>query len=124
MKTTHNDRALVNFSSPDPITNHIVVSRVLPDHSVEPIGIIYPDFGNEEISAMYASTDNQGAMLFPPTSDFIDLENRFERYAKELAEKSFMEDMNRKANEFGGREESIKGLRRFKLNLEVKLLSR
>mgnify|MGYP001588736199 CR=1 FL=1 len=124
MKNRHNDIRLVRFSAPDPITNHIVVSRILSDHRAEPIGIVYADFENGENSTMYVSINNQGAVLFPPTFDFIDLENRFERYAKELAEKSFMEDMNRKAEELGEREESIKGLRRLKFNLETELFSR
>ena len=124
MENTQKDRMLIRFSTPDPITNLIVVSRVLPDHSAEPIGIIYPDFGNGENSAMYVSTNNQSTVLFPPTSDFIDLENRFKKYAKELAEKSFIEEMNRKEEELGEREESIKGLRRLKFNLATKLMNR
>ena len=124
MENIQKDKMLVRFSTPDPITNAIVVSRVLPDNSAEPIGRIYPDFGNGEDSVMYVSTNDQGKLLFPPTSDFVDLENKFEKYAKELAEKSITEEMNARAEEFEEREESIKGIRRWKLLLKTKLINR
>lgn len=124
MDAIQKDRILIKFSTPDPIARAIAVSRVLPDHSTEPIGTVYADFGNGESSTMYVSTNNQGEVLFPPTPDFNDLENRFERYAKELAEKSFMEDMNRKAEEIEEREGAIQDLRRLKFNLETELFSR
>jgi hypothetical protein len=124
MKKIQKDRRPIRFSSPDPITSSITVSRVLSDKSSEPIGKIYPDFGNGEDSAMYVSTDSLGNALFPPTSDFVDLESRFERYAKELPERLLAEDMNGGAKGFGEREESIKGLRRWGFNLKTKLISR
>ena len=71
MKNIQKDRTLVRFSTPDPITNAIVVSRALPDHSTEPIGEIYPDFGNGENSAMYASANTHGEELFPSTSGLL-----------------------------------------------------
>ena len=123
MKKSLTDRVLVEFSKPDNM-NTVIVSRVLPDNSAEPIGKIYPDFGNGEDPAMYISANNQGEELFPPTSDFVDLENKFEKYSKELAEKSLIEEMNIRAEEFEEREESIKGIRRWKFRLETKLINR
>ena len=124
MENRQKDRTLVRFSTPDPITNAILVSRVLPDHHAEPIGKVYPDFGDGEDVAMYVSSNNHGERLFAPTSDFIDLENQFEKYAKELAEKSLTDEMNRRAEEFIEREESINGLRRLKFNLTARVMSR
>ena len=43
MKKVSGDRVFVKFSKPDPITNAIVVSRVLPDYTTEPIGKINSD---------------------------------------------------------------------------------
>lgn len=113
MENIHKNRTLVRFSAPDPDTNSIVVSRVLPDNSAEPIGKIYPDFGDGEDFTMYISANIHGEVLFPATPDFVDLENKFEKYSKELAEKSLVEGME--AEDFEKREETIKSLRNWKI---------
>lgn len=111
MENIQKDSMLIRFSSPDPNTNSIIVCRVLPDNSTEPVGRIYPDLGNGEGSAMYISTNIHGEVLFPPTSDFVDLENKFEKYSKELVEKSLTEEMNARADEYEEREKSIASIR-------------
>jgi hypothetical protein len=114
MENIQKDKTLVRFSSPDPNTNSIIVSRVLPDDSAEPIGKIFPDFGNGEDSVMYISVNNNGEMLFPATSDFVDLENKFEKYSKELVEESLAEEMKARADEYEKREAYILGIRYWK----------
>ena len=114
----------VKFSTPDPITNIIVVSRVLPDNTTEPFGNIYADFRGGEDSAMYISTDNNGRALFPPTDDFIDLEIKFIKYSQELSKKSLTEEMKSRADEFEKRKEFIKEVRRWKIKPDTKLISR
>jgi hypothetical protein len=112
MKNAQKDKMLVRFSTPDPNTNTIVASRVLPDNSEEPIGMIYPDFGREEDSITYISVNNQGRILFPPTADFVDLENKFGGYAKELTEKAITENLRDEAETLIEREKAIKHLRK------------
>ena len=124
MKRVKDERILIEFSKPDPITNTIVVSRVLPDNKTESIGKINSDLDDRTGSVIYISTNNQGDEVFPPSSDFIDIENRFEEYAKELAEISLTEDMKAKADEFENRDYTLKGLRRWKLRLETNLINR
>ena len=124
MKKISGDRVFIKFSKPDLITNAIVVSRVLPDNTAEPIGKIYSDIDDKTGSVMYISTNNQGEEIFSPTVDFIDIENNFERYAKELSEKSLTEEMEVQADEFKKRDEALKGLRRWKIRLETKLINR
>ena len=124
MKNFRKDRMLIKFSKPDSITNAIVVSRVLPDNTAEPIGKIHSDIDDKTGSVMYISTNNQGEEIFSPTVDFIDIENNFERYAKELSEKSLTEEMEVQADEFKKRDEALKGLRRWKIRLETKLINR
>ena len=124
MKNFRKDRMLIKFSKPDLITNAIVVSRVLPDNTAEPIGKIYSDIDDKTGSVMYISTNIQGEEIFSPTVDFIDIENNFERYAKELSEKSLTEEMEVQADEFKKIDEALKGLRRWKIRLEPKLINR
>jgi len=119
MKKTMTDRVLVEFSKPDN-TNTVIVSRVLPDHSTEPIGKVSPDLSNGEDSLIYISTNNQGEEIYPPTADFIEIENRFEKYAKELAGRSFEEEMISEAEKIKEREGSITSIRNWKIkNREV-----
>ncbi|MFH0866631.1 MAG: hypothetical protein V1904_10570 [Bacteroidota bacterium] len=115
MKNLQKDRTLIRFSAPAPFINEVIVSRVLADNSTEPIGKVYPDLRNEGDSIIYISTDNNGDEIFPPTSDFIEVETRFEKYAKELAEISLVEGITAESEEFEKREETIKNLRNCKI---------
>ena len=118
MKKISGDRVFVKFSKPDPITNIITVSRVLPDNTVEPIGKIYSELDRTG-SVMYISANNQGEEIFPPTADFIEIEKHFERYANEISEKSKNESLEIKAEELINRERSIRTIRQWKFkNLE------
>ena len=110
MRKPQTVRGIVEFSKPDNM-NTVTVFRVLPDSSTEPIGRIYPDLSNGEDSLIYISTNNQGEELFPPTADFIEIEERFKNYAKELSEISFTEYMKAEAEKYVKREESIKSIR-------------
>lgn len=113
------DRVLVEFSKPDN-TNTVIVSRVLPDHSTEPIGKVSPDLSNGEDSLIYISTNNQGEEICSPTADFIEIESQFEKYAKALAGRSFEEDMISEAEKIKEREGSITSIRNWKIkNREV-----
>jgi hypothetical protein len=116
MKKSLVERTLVKFSTLDPFINEITVYRVLPDNSEEPIGKVFPDLRNEEDSVIYVSTNNHGEEIFPPTSDFVGLENMFEKYAKELAEKSLVEGLEAEVDEYEKREEAMNSIRNWKIN--------
>lgn len=123
MKKT-NDERTVKFSAPDPSTNIIKVSRVLPDGSEESIGQVYPDFGNGDESIIYRSVDRNGEETLPPTSDFIEIEKQFEKNIQQVAEISYFRDMESMAEEYEMREEEIKSLRQHKHRTKLKLLHR
>lgn len=124
MKKTQEDRILVRFSPPEPISNTVKVTRVLSDNTEEFIGQINPDFTDGEDSIKYVSVNYLGEELLSPTSDFIDIENRFVKYAKEMDEKSFTNDMEAKAIEFEKRGKVLKGLRQWKFRLQSKFINR
>ena len=108
------ERTQVRFSAPDPTTNIIKVSRVLPDGTEESIGLVYPDFGNQNDSITYCSANKIGEELLPPTLDFIEIESQFEKYNHQIAEASYEKDMAARVEEYEKREKAIKGLRLFK----------
>lgn len=124
MKKTNDERTQVKFSAPDPSTNIIKVSRVLPDGSEESIGQVYPDFGNGDESIIYRSVDRNGEETLPPTSDFIEIEKQFEKNIQQVAEISYFRDMESMAEEYEMREEEIKSLRQHKHRTKLKLLLR
>lgn len=124
MKKTNDERTQVKFSAPDPSTNIIKVSRVLPDGSEESIGQVYPDFGNGDESIIYRSVDRNGEETLPPTSDFIEIEKQFEKNIQQVAEISYFRDMESMAEEYEMREEEIKNLRQHKHRTKLKLLHR
>jgi hypothetical protein len=96
----------------------------LPDYTEEFIGQIYPDFTDEEDSNKYVSVNTLGEELLPPTSDFIEIENRFIKYAQELNEKDFTKDMEAQVTEFEKRGIALKDLRRLKFGLQSKFINR
>jgi hypothetical protein len=117
------DSIQLSFSTPDSFSNEVTVFRVLLDNSTEPIGKVYPDLSKGEDSLIYVCTNNQGIQIFPPSVDFIEIEERFRKYAGELSQKSFTENMKTEAETFIEREESIKHLRRTKArNRELNIL--
>ena len=100
-----------------------MANRVLPDNSLQSIGTLYPDIGDDEDAIKYISVNNHGEMLFPATSDFVDLENKFEKYAKEMTGKAITENLTEKAEVLIEREKAIKQLRKTKTrNREFNLL--
>jgi hypothetical protein len=115
MKNAQEDRPIIRFSTPDPMTNSILVSRVLPDYSTEPIGEINPEMSKEGDSLIYSSTNNQGEELIPPTADFIKIEERFESYAKELSVKDYTAAMLSEADKIEDRKASVKNIRSWKI---------
>lgn len=115
MKKSQAERPLVIFSTPDSFMNEVTVFRVLSDNSQEPIGKVYPDLSNGEDSLIYISTNNQSEEIFPPTADFIKIENRFKKYAEELSIRSFTEAMTAEAEKIENRKESVKSIRNMKI---------
>jgi hypothetical protein len=116
MKKVSTPRSIA-FSIPDSFMNTITVFRILPDNKTEAIGKIYPDTSASEDSIMYVSTNLSGEQLCPPSSDFTDIENHFERYADELSETAFIDAMEAKAEKFEiakARRTSIKDIRYWK----------
>jgi hypothetical protein len=114
MKKTKDEGTQVRFSNPDPSTNIIKVSRVLPDGSLEFIGQVYPDFGNGDESIVYRSVDRNGEETLPPTSDFIEIEKQYKKNIQQTAEISYFRDMESMVEEYEMREVELKNLRQRK----------
>lgn len=123
MKNNRKDGMLVKFSKPDPETNIIEVSRILPDNKAVSIGKIQPGLNSGEDSITYISVNKLGEEILPPTSDFTEIENRFNKYAKELSEQSFMEELQAEAETYIERKESITSLRN-RNNREKQIINR
>jgi len=122
MRKSQTDRVLVEFSKPDNM-NIVTVSKVLADNSTEPIGKVYPDLSKGDDYLIYVCTNNQGIGIFPPSSDFIEIEERFRKYAGELSKKSITENLQVEAETLIERENSIKLLRKTKTrNRELNIL--
>ncbi len=124
MKKGQKDRISVRFGHPEPNSNIVKVTKVLPDNTEEFIGQIYPDFTDGEDSSKYVSVNTLGEELLPPTSDFIEIEDRFINYAHEMDERSFTNEMEAKALEFEKRGKSLRSLRQFKFRLQSKFINR
>jgi len=124
MNKTKEEKILIRVSPPKPVSNIVNVTRVLPDGSEEFIGQISPDFTDGEDSIKYVSVNNLGEELLPPTSDFIDIENHFVKYAQEMKEKSLTTDLDERMQEFEERGKVLKGLRQLKFGLQSKFISR
>ena len=114
MKANQTEKEFITFSSPEPMNNTVFVSKVHSDYTTEIIGKIYPKFNAEEDTIYYTSTNIQGEELFPPTTDFTEIENRFIQYSKEQTEKSLMETMQLEAEKPMGRKESLRHIRNLK----------
>jgi hypothetical protein len=124
MKKTNEEGTQVKFSNPDPSTNIIKVSRVLPDGSEEFIGQVYPDFGTGDESIIYRSVDRNGEETLPPTSDFIEIEKQFEKNIRQVDKISYFRDMESMVEEYETREDEIKSLRQLKHRTRLKILHR
>jgi hypothetical protein len=124
MKKPQDNRVLVRFSPPDPITSIVNVTRILSDGSEESIGLVYPIFDNESDSVNYISVDNFGQEIFPPTSNFIEIENRFLRSVKQNVDKSITQDIEAELEEYENRSKTIKDLRQLKPRTSRKFITR
>ena len=124
MKKTNEEGTQVKFSNPDPSTNIIKVSRVLPDGSEEFIGQVYPELGNGDESIIYRSVDRNGEETLPPTSNFIEIEKQFEKNIRQVDQISYFRDMESMVEEYETREDEIKSLRQLKHRTRLRLLHR
>jgi hypothetical protein len=112
MKKTNEEGTQVKFSNPDPSTNIIKVSRVLPDGSEEFIGQVYPDFGTGDESIIYRSVDRN------------EIEKQFEKNIRQVDQISYFRDMESMVEEYETREDEIKSLRQLKHRTRLRLLHR
>jgi hypothetical protein len=124
MNKPQENKVLVRFSTPDPTTSIVNVTRILSDGSEEPIGLVFPNFDHEDDSVNYISVDNFGQEIFPPTKDFIEVENRFQKSVKEIADRSMAKNLEATLEEYEARKETIKSLRQHKHRTKLKLLHR
>ena len=114
MKRVNTDKGFITFSTPDPINSIVSVLKVFPDGSMETIGKIYSDYLPEEGCVLYTASDLEGMQIFPPSTDFTEIENQFIHYAKEQSEKSFTEAMLKEAEKPLRRKEALRTIRNFK----------
>lgn len=111
MNTKYRNEVFAHFKLAKVLADPVIVSRVLPDNSLKPLGRIYQNMNEEVGSVTYISTDNNDEEIFPPTTDYLEAECGFEKYAKEVTQKSLIEDWEMKANEFAEREGDITKIR-------------
>jgi hypothetical protein len=91
---TENKR-FADFSPlPQDVQANIIVKRILPDGSKEPIGWICQDFSDFNNAPTYLCLDEYGEELFPPTVDYAEAESRFERFAKRLSQNERTKTVN------------------------------
>lgn len=77
LKSKYN--GLIDFRHSHRDYGHLIVRRIRPDKSQEVIGHVYTEIEDSEIK--YFSTNRRGREIFPPTTDFNEVEGKFERYA-------------------------------------------
>jgi hypothetical protein len=118
MKKTNDEGTQVRFSNPDPSTNIIKVSKVLPDGSEESIGQVYPEFGNGDESIVYRSVDRNGEETLRPTSDFIEIEKQFEKNIRQVDQISYFRDMESMVEEYETRENESKAYVNLNIGLD------
>ncbi len=124
MVKAREDRIPLKFSSLDPISNSVKVTRILPDNTEESIGQIYLDFTDGEDSIKYISVNSLGEELIPSTSDFIDIEHHFIKYVQEMNEKSYTKEIEAKTDEYEKRAKMLRGLRQLKCRWQSKFITR
>lgn len=78
-----NEDRLIRFHHSFADYGHIIVSRFRDNRTREIIGHIYTEVDGDELR--YISTGRTGKELFSPTTDFNEVEVKFERYARLLA---------------------------------------
>ncbi|MFA6922889.1 MAG: hypothetical protein WC223_01425 [Bacteroidales bacterium] len=92
MRTETINKITTEFKMPKTIGDPVIVNCIMPDGSKQHVGYIYQNISDDdEFSTIYVSTDNEGEQVFPPTDNWQDLEDRFERYAKKVSQKDFDE---------------------------------
>ena len=116
METQWKDKAFAIFKLPDKFTDPVIVSRYLPDYSLISIGRIYQDFDDDQGTVTYVSIDNEGEEINPPTTDYHEAENGFEKYARAISKQSLEKEWGTKANELAEREEEITKVRLAKIS--------
>ena len=116
MITELGDELFADFEPAKGPVDPIIVKRFLPDNSMVEIGRIYQDFTDTENtgSVTFISTDTKGDKLFPPTTDYPEVEHQFERYAKQLTVKAIAEESETKAQKISERVSKMQELRRNK----------
>ena len=87
MNTKSENKRFADFSMPAQPYGPVIVSRIGAGGSASPIGRIYQDFGNEEGIITYLAFDSEGEELFSPTEDWSEMENQFEKYAKNYSQR-------------------------------------
>jgi hypothetical protein len=76
-------------------TEPIIVNRLLPDGEIETIGRIYQD-ASEDGTVSYTCINQEGEQMFLPTTEWTSVENAFEKYGRELWNKSIVRDIRQR----------------------------
>jgi hypothetical protein len=114
MKTVLEDKTTIEFRNPDVFSEPILVKRLMPDNSEETIGRIYQSWSNDDVSITYECINAEGDEICPATSDWIQAENAFVKYAKHNHSKSLTEQSIEKGDVYTwyeGRETEVMGIR-------------
>ncbi len=114
MKKANTDKGFISFSTPDPVNSIVSVFKVFSDGSMETIGKIHPYYREEEGCVLYTAFDLESQQIFPSSTDFTEIENRFINYSKEQSEKSFTEAMLKEAEKPLSRKEALSTIRNYK----------
>ena len=105
----------IRFSKPDVSKNTVSVHRILADNSSQIIGEVWQDSTVDDESPVYISTNKLGETIMPPTSNFNEIEERFNEYAKELTMQEFTQAMMEEADRIHERTTIIKTIRHNKV---------
>ncbi|MFA6925242.1 MAG: hypothetical protein WC223_13435 [Bacteroidales bacterium] len=88
MTTKIPNKISTEFSMPKATGDPVIVNCIMPDGTKKQVGYIYQNFSDGEDLMVYISTDNEGEQVFPPTTDWPDLEDKFERYSKKVIDEA------------------------------------
>src|SRR5690242_3520225 len=97
---------IISFRQSGSDLGHFDVNRFRGDGGQVIMGHIYTEVKEEEI--FYISTNSQGREIFPRTTDFNSVEQKFERYARLLALQEFAKENSIELQE---REQELSDLR-------------
>lgn len=117
MSIKTDDNIIVEFSNPGDFAEPIKVFRTLPDCDEEAIGNICMNWTDDDTPMTYECYGIDGEEICPPTTNWIEAEQAFVKYAKHFPHKSDLEKSFENGEVFtwySGRDREVKEIRKRK----------